>query len=170
MPNRIHSISSNEPSPHRGVRARRGELHGVFKTLAEQHAIVASLIDRVEADPNERTSLWPKIRIELISHERGELREVYPVLREHAETEQLAEEHEAEAQELEALIDQLDNTELESDDWDGLFDQLAGTVLDHAEQEETEIFPLAQRVLSGQMVEDLDARFLAAKQQIADAA
>jgi hemerythrin superfamily protein len=170
MPNRMHSSPSNDTSTKRGVRARRGELHGVFKTLAKQHAEVTALIDRVEADPSQRASLWPKIRIELISHERGELREVYPVLREHAETEQLADQHEAEAQELEALIDQLDNTELESDDWDGLFDQLAGTVLDHAEQEETEIFPLAQRVLSGQMVEDLEDRFLAAKQQIADAA
>ena len=169
MSNRIDTAISKAKGLIKRVRARRDGLHGVFRTLAEQHTEVATLIDRVEADPSKRAALWPKIRIELLSHERGETREVYPVLREHTETERLADQHDAEAMDLEELVDQLDDADPDSDDWAALFDQLAGTVLDHAEQEELLIFPLAQRVLGDQLVKELDANFRAAKQQIADA-
>ncbi len=171
MPNPMDTELSKDRVVSKRGRARRGGLHGVFATLAEQHAEMAKLLDRVEQDPSKRRSLWPTIRIELLSHERGELREVFPALREHAETEQLAEQHEADAHDLEALIAQLDDTEPDpdSEDWGALFDQLVGTVLDHVDDEEKNIFPLAQRVLGVQVADNLDARFLATKQQIADA-
>ena len=97
MPNLLDTAYSKAKGVLKRVRARRDGLRGVFTTLAEQHTEVATLLDRVEADPSKRASLWPKIRIELISHERGELRVVYPVLREHVETEQLADQHDADA-------------------------------------------------------------------------
>ncbi len=153
----------------KGLKARRDGLTGVFRTLAEEHTEVATLIERLEADSNKRASLWPTIRIQLLSHERGELREVYPVLREHTETTQLADHHEAEAMELEDLIDELDAEDMESDDWGALFDQLAGTVLDHADEEETMIFPVAQRVIGEVRAKEIDAKFRATKKQIADA-
>ena len=169
MSNRIDTVVAKGKGLIKGLRARRDGLTGVFRTLAEQHTEVATLIERLEADASKRATLWPKIRIELLSHERAELSEVYPVLREHAETTALADRHEAEAQELEDLIYELDDEDIESEDWGAVFDQLAGTVLDHAEEEEKLIFPVAQRVIGEMRAKELVEPFLTAKRMIADA-
>ncbi|TMQ13574.1 MAG: hypothetical protein E6J90_28220 [Deltaproteobacteria bacterium] len=61
----------------KGVKARLDGLVGVFKTLAEQHGEVKVLLKRLQDKPEKKPELWPEIRRELLSHERGELRVVY---------------------------------------------------------------------------------------------
>jgi len=90
----------------KSMEARLHGLVGVFKTLAEQHGEVSALMKRVKHHADKRADLWPVIRLELVSHEKGELREVYSVLRDLPETRALADHHEAEASELSALIDE----------------------------------------------------------------
>src|SRR5580658_5507645 len=75
------------------LMARIDGLVGVFGTLAEQHGEVGALLKRAKADASKRTELWPTIRAMLRSHEEGELREVYPVLREYAELRAFADRH-----------------------------------------------------------------------------
>src|SRR3954470_6443269 len=45
------------------------------------------------ATAENRAALWPTIRIMLLSHERGEVHEVYPVLRSYPELAALADHH-----------------------------------------------------------------------------
>jgi hemerythrin superfamily protein len=151
----------------KAVGARLHGLHGVFKTLSEQHGEVGALLKRAVSDPGKRAELWPKIRQELVSHEEGELREVYPVLREYPETRALADRHEIEAGELGLLIDRLHETEISSADWGRFFEELVRTVEGHVEEEEKEIFPEAQRVIGAARAKELEPRFLAAKQKVA---
>ena len=143
-------------------------LHGVFATLAKQHAEVSALMKRVEDDAEKRGDLWPTIRTELLSHERGELRVVYPELRMTAATRSLADQHEEEAKELEGLIEELDGTTIDSNMWGAKFQTLAKTVRQHAHEEEKEIFPQAQEVFGKIRTKALDAEFLAAKKQLAE--
>jgi hemerythrin superfamily protein len=167
MPNRMDSMISKGAGKLKGVKARLDGLVGVFRTLAEQHGEVKVLLERLQDKPEKKPELWPEIRRELLSHERGELREVYPVLRQHMQTRALAEHHDQEAAEMESLIEKLDTPQ--TLDWQALYNQLVDAVIHHAEEEEKEIFPKAQAVLGDQACKALDARFLAAKQQAASA-
>src|SRR5262249_48663483 len=96
MPNRMDSMLSKGGGMMKGVKARLEGLTGVFRTLAEQHGEVAAMLKRLQSKPEKKAELWPEIRRELLSHERGEIREVYPVLRQHVQTRALAEHHDQE--------------------------------------------------------------------------
>ena len=164
MPNRLDSMLSKGAGMMKGVKARLEGLTGVFKTLAEQHGEVAAMLKRLQSKPEKKAELWPEIRRELLSHERGEIREVYAVLRQHVQTRALAEHHDQEAAEMERLIEQIDTAT--ADDWRPLFDQLVDAVTHHANQEENEIFPKAQEAIGDKAAKDLEPRFLAAKKQV----
>jgi iron-sulfur cluster repair protein YtfE (RIC family) len=169
MANRMDSMISHGMGKVKAIKARIEGLVGVFQTLAEQHGEVAALLERARSSPEKRAELWPTIRMELLSHERGELRELYPVLRMYPETRALADGHDEEARELEQLISVLDATLIASDAWDALLDRLTETVLAHAKEEENQIFPQAQRVIGEERALEIEPKFLLAKQQVAAA-
>ena len=164
MPNRMDSMLSKGAGVMKGVKARLEGLTGVFKTLAEQHGEVTAMLKRLQSKPEKKAELWPEIRRALLSHERGEVRELYPVLRQHVQTRALAEHHDQEAAEMERLIERIDTAT--ADDWRPLFDQLVDVVIHHANQEEHDIFPKAQEAIGDKATKDLEPRFLAAQKQI----
>jgi len=167
MPNRMDSIIAKGTGTAKAVEARLRGLVGVFKTLAEEHGEVGALLKRVKNDPAKRSELWPKIRQELVSHEKAELREVYPALREHPETSALAERHDAEATELSALIERLHQTDVAAAEWGPMFERLVGLVDHHVEEEEHDIFPKAQEAIGADRAREIEPKFLAVKKQIA---
>lgn len=167
MPTRMDSMIAKGSGVAKAVEARLRGLVGVFKTLAEQHGEVSALLKRVKSDPEKRAELWPKIREELMSHEKGELREVYSVLREHAATRALADRHEAEAGELSMMIHRIHETAISSPDWLRFFDQLVELVEHHVKEEEHDIFPRAQETIGADRAREIEPLFLAAKKQIA---
>ncbi len=142
--------------------ARRPVLTGIFKTLTEQHRELLALLEREDI-----IEQWPLIRVELLSHERAEVRELYSVLREHAGLESIADHHDADAKEIEAMIHHLDAMEVASPAWARLFGQLADSVIEHALAEEQGIFPIAQRALGEARSLEIDERFRAAHRRIA---
>jgi hemerythrin superfamily protein len=169
MPNRMDSIVSQGMGKVKAVKARLHGLAGVFKTLTEQHGEVTALLERAKASDEKFTQLWPTIRRELLSHEKGEVREVYSVLRRDPETQALADQHDDEARDLEQLIEHIDTLEVGSPEQRAMFQQLIDLVTEHANEEESEIFPKAQEVLGKDQAEALDERFLATKKQLAQA-
>ena len=167
MANTMDQVISKGAGLMHELKARMDGLVGVFGTLAEQHGEVKVLLKRLQDKPEKKPELWPEIRRELLSHERGELRVVYPVLRQYVQTRALAEHHDQEATEMENLIEKLELAQ--ALDWQALYDQLVDTVIHHAEEEEKEIFPKALDAIGDQTAKDLDERFLAAKQHAASA-
>lgn len=169
MPTRMDSMIAKGTGTAKAVEARLRGLVGVFKTLSEQHGEVSAMLKRVKSDPARRADLWPKIREELMSHEKGELHEVYPALRAHPATRELADRHEAEAGELSMLIHRIHQTDMSSAEWDQQFERLVALVELHVREEEHDIFPKAQEALGAERAKELEPRFLAAKKQIATA-
>lgn len=167
MPNRMDSMLSHGMGKVKAVKARLSGLVGVFRTLAEQHGEVAALLERARTSDEKFTQLWPTIRRELLSHEKAELREVYPVLRARDATRALAEHHDVEAGELEQMITNLDELAIGSPARRELYHRLVDTVLHHAREEESDIFPKAQDAIGKPEAEALESRFLTAKDQIA---
>lgn len=164
MSNRMDSMISKGAGMMKGVKARLEGLTGVFKTLAEQHGEAAAMMKRLQSKPEKKAELWPEIRRALLSHERGEIREVYPVLRQHVQTRSLADHHDQEAAEMERLIERIDAAV--ADEWRPLFDQLVEMVTRHASEEENDIFPKAQEAIGDQTTKDLESRFLATQKQV----
>ena len=156
MPNQLDSIISQGAGKMSGAKARMHGLVGVFKVLCEQHGEAGNLLKRVKADSSKRADLWPKIRDELTSHEKGELRTLYPLLAEHEETRDFAEQHAREANQLSATIEHIDATNMDSPQWTHLFAQLISLVEQHVREEETEIFPKAQDVLGKDRAKELE--------------
>lgn len=138
-------------------------LRGVFRTLAQEHSAGVALIQRVKSHPDQRRELWPELRTALLSHDRGEIHEVYSALRQHEATRVLAEQHDDDAGALQQMIDRLDTLDLESDAWEQLFAELAQAVVAHAGEEDQVIFPAAQEALGEALAEELDRKLLAAK-------
>jgi hemerythrin superfamily protein len=167
MPNRMDSILSKGAGVVKGLEARLHGLVGVFKTLSEQHGEAGALLKRVQGDPDKRSELWPKIRQTLVSHEKAELAEVYPVLREYPELRPLADRHEAEAGQLSTLIERIQATAMSTGTWTQLFEQLCDLVTQHVNEEQNQIFPRAQDVIGAARAEQIGPMFLATQKQIA---
>jgi hemerythrin superfamily protein len=147
------------------VKATFKGLTGVFKHLMEEHGKVAALIKRVgmNSDVKVRGELYPTIRRELLAHEQGEVDVVYPVLAQFAETSAIAEQHASEAQELQAAIRAVDELSFGDVSWGPAFERLAKLVEAHVEEEESDFFPKAQKVIGEDEAKALLPRFEAAK-------
>lgn len=149
----------------RAAQAHLTGLHGVFITLAEQHAEVALLLKRAAvAEGPKQQDLWHKIRAELLSHEKAELDEIYPVLHQHSRLQEAVHRHELDAPRLESAIAQVDACAFGTHDWSEALHVLQHLVEKHAEQEEQEYFPLALEVIDKPLAKALDGRFSAAKE------
>src|ERR1700712_5469995 len=111
MANPIARVEAKAVGTAHAVKAGFNGLRGVFLRLAEEHGRVGALMKRVSksADAQVRREHYPQIRAELLSHERGELAEVYSLLGNYLDTRDLAAAHNAEAGQLEAAIAAVDS-------------------------------------------------------------
>jgi hypothetical protein len=150
----------------RGLKAAVKGLRGVFRTLAEEHGEVSAILNRAKAakEPEKRLDLWSKVRMELLSHERGETNVVYPEFKKNAQLAHIADEHEKEASDIEARIKELDGIDTASEIWDAKLDDLIKLVKQHVDEEENGYFPEAMNVLGKDEAEELNGRFIAAKE------
>ena len=160
MPNRTDQMVSKGMEAEKALKATVKGLVGVFKTLMEQHGAVSGLMRRVQGDEELRADLWPQIRRELLSHERGELRVVYPALRASPETAALAERHDAEAALLEQQIAKVDAESIDGEAWGDRFEELVELVKKHVDDEESNIFPAGQKAIGKDRARELEPLFL----------
>jgi len=165
MPNLVEKAASEMLGAFKSATARIEGLTGVFQHLAREHGEIMALLLRLEActDPKVRAELFPVIRRELLAHERGEVAEVYPVLRQCTDLVAFAQAHDRNAGTLETAIEALAVIDYEDPSWTGRFAELVTKVREHAAAEETRFFPKAQRLLGKAAAEQLLLRYERAK-------
>jgi hemerythrin superfamily protein len=168
MPNRVEKAASEVMGAVKAAKATIENLHGVFKQLTREHGEVTALLLRVKmsSDVKVRRELFPKIRQELLSHEKGELTVVYPMFRQHEELAGYAEMHEREAGSLEGMITRLGSLSYEDPQWAPAFNELVSAVEHHANEEEDDFFPAANKILGKEVAEDLKTRYVAKKNAV----
>jgi hemerythrin superfamily protein len=152
-------VTAKAKGAAKAIAARQQGLTGVFRTLAKQHGEAAELIERLKAAPDKCEQLWPKIRVALLSHEKGELHAVYPALNRFQRLKKFAKQHAEEAADLEDMIERLDSSELDEADWMYQFARLGDAVVAHATEEETQIFPAALEVIGDDRAKELDEKY-----------
>lgn len=165
MANSFEQVTAKAMGTVNAVKAGFNGLRGVFLHLAEEHGEVGSLIKRVRntAEGDVRRDHWPQIRLELLSHERAESQEIYPLLEDYDSTRAVARLHAEESQQLEAAIARVDALDPSTAAWGDAFEALAVLVEQHVEEEEGDFFPKAQIALGEEKSEALLERFEAAK-------
>ncbi len=168
MPTRTEEVASKAVGAMKAAKATVEGLSGVFKQLTREHGEVSAMLLRVKTSSSVdiRRDLFPTIRAELLSHEKCELREVYPAFRLRPELESIAADHDCEARELEQILDELTATPYEAEPWELRFNELVELVNHHTKEEENDYFPKANRVLGKEEAELLEGRYLKAKAEV----
>lgn len=165
MPNAMEQAGAKVAGKLGGFMASLSGLTGVFRRLAEEHKEVQLLLERASlaTDPKKRADLWTSLRAELVAHERAEINHVYVEFLPPSGIDDLGERHEAEADELEALISELDAMDSESSDWPRAVEHLAQAVRNHAAKEESMYFPQLQAAIGETRAKELEALYMQAK-------
>lgn len=168
MPNPLERAAAKGAGATKAAAARVKGLYGVFNTLAKEHAEASVLLNRAEgaSDAAKQRDLWRKLRAELLSHEQGELKEVYSTLAEHQMMQDVVSRHESQAQQLESAIASVDGAAYGTEAWKGAVKALHELVKAHVDEEETEFFPLATDVMDKKSAEAVDERFKQTKKSI----
>jgi hemerythrin-like domain-containing protein len=123
--------------------------------LKEDHRRVRDLFQEYAAatDPQTKRDLAEKAFIELEIHAQLEEHIFYPAVNEESdEGSELVQEAMQEHQKVKDLIVALREVELDQQEFDAKFRELMQNVEHHVEEEETQLFPLAEQELA----EDLD--------------
>ncbi len=161
MPSKTDELISQGMGKAKVMKGALKGLSGVFRTLMEQHGKASGLLHRIKSSDEieKRAELWATVRAQLLAHERSEMEVIYRELHYDPRTRVIAEHHDQEAGEMEALIRQLDSLPVGDVQWAETFDMLVDRVQHHVSEEEGEIFPKAQDVLGKDRVKALDDTF-----------
>ena len=114
--------------------------------------------------PTATFELYPRIRVALQAHDAGEKYALYATMREVPELQELLHSAEAAHLEFDEMLRDLDRLpfrkqQIHSPEWKQTFRELHRKVLDHIEQEETEIFPRLQALLADARLDVLGDRY-----------
>lgn len=123
----------------------------IIDLLKEDHRQAVEYIDQLEEETNYQ--ILVKLKNALALHTQIEEEIFYPALRKFEETAELITEAHQEHNDIEQILEELSTTEILSDDFQDLTFQLRESVNHHVGEEENQLFPFAENLLSS---EDLD--------------
>ena len=136
----------------------------IFEALRSDHETQRTLIDRLvetTGDSEHRRELFDDLTRELTSHAGAEERFFYVPLMESDTTQEQARHSVAEHKELDDFVEQLQGYDMSGPQWLQTARELRDRLLHHLDEEETEIFPVAGRVLSDPDKQSLAGGYLA---------
>lgn len=134
----------------------------IYEAIKKDHDIQRDLIARLletSGATKEREELWSQLRKELEVHEVAEERHFYSPLIDTDKMQEDARHGMAEHHEIDELIQELEDTEMDSPHWLGALKKLRDKVHHHLEDEEEEFFEKAKEVYSQKESEELAAKY-----------
>lgn len=134
----------------------------LFQLLKSDHDMQRLLCEkllRTSADSRERYTTFLQLLDEMQSHATVEERYFYIPLTEHQHAGHRARNSLAEHQELDALLDQLCEMDCASTSWTTQFRYLADRLQQHLNEEEEEMFSLAEQSLGEEAISQLSLSF-----------
>ncbi len=142
-----------------------------FELLKDDHKKVSQIFEKLEPTTERATKtreeLFEKLKTELEIHAQIEEQIFYPVLKKAAETRAITLEGFEEHKIFKQLLQEMDSTPVESEQWTAKLTVLKENVEHHVEEEEGEMFKSARDVLSKEQIEELGAEMEAQKKRLA---
>ena len=115
----------------------------VVSLLTQDHAAIRQRLSEFDsAGASSRAELFWKLTDQLVRHEVAEEVVVYPAVKELPGGTRLAEARTAEESQAEKLLATIEDLDPTSQDFIGALGELRAAVLEHAQKEEAEVFPL----------------------------
>ena len=137
-----------------------------FQLLKADHQKVAQLFDQLEsASGKAKLQVFEQIKTELELHTHIEETIFYPAVEKPKETHDLTLEAYEEHDVVKKLLRELSGARTATDEWEAQAKVLRENVEHHVEEEENELFPKADDVLSDDEVETLGDRMAAEKER-----
>ena len=140
-----------------------------FELLKQDHKKVSGIFEKLEPTTERaektREELFTQLKQELDVHAAIEEQIFYPAIKDADETHEITLEAFEEHAVVKTLLSELDAEPKDTEEWKAKLTVLKENVEHHVEEEETEMFPKARKVLSEEQIEQLGARMEAAKQQ-----
>jgi hemerythrin-like domain-containing protein len=135
--------------------------------LRKDHREVKDLLKEAsDADTAQKQKLFEQIKSELQVHEAIEEEILYPALKEHPKTKELALEAYEEHHVVDQVISELDALSPDDETWDAKFSVMEENLKHHINEEEREMFEQAQKVFSDDELEQLGEQMLRRKEQL----
>jgi len=138
----------------------------LFQLIRQDHQKAKRLFERLaetSSGTQSRPRLFAELKHELELHAEVEEKYFYPALQRHDEAKDLVAEALEEHSDVKEALAALDQGDDESDGWTDRLDELQEDVEHHVEEEETEIFPLAQKLLDAKQLSTIAAEIEKAK-------
>ena len=140
-----------------------------FELLKQDHKKVSGIFEKLEPTTERaektREELFTQLKQELDVHAAIEEQIFYPAIKDADATHEITLEAFEEHAVIKQLLSELEADPKDTEEWKAKLTVLKENVEHHVEEEETEMFPKARKVLSEEQVEQLGTRMEAAKQQ-----
>jgi hemerythrin superfamily protein len=130
----------------------------IYDILIKEHREVAELLQKAMNDNTKET--FRCIRTMLEPHLYGEEELFYPELEESSELVDLVNHAYDEHEEIKTVLSELDDISEKDQNWFSKISELDKTVSHHVEEEETKVFPAAQKVLSENQSQEIAQKYL----------
>ncbi len=139
-----------------------------LKLLKQDHEMVKKMLaegeQTTERADKTRTQLFARLKSELEIHERIEEEVLYPALRDHPKSKEIAYEAYEEHHVVDEILAELEMTPTSSPEWGAKFTVAKENLEHHIEEEEGEMFKRARKSMSQDMLDDLGRRMRQAKE------
>ena len=138
--------------------------------LKEDHDKVKKMLDELESTTERgvktREQLFTKIRRELEVHETIEEEILYPALKDHPKTKEIALEAYEEHHVVDTVMAEIEGLAYDDERWGAKFTVMKENLEHHIEEEEGEMFEQARQVFDKDELTRLGERMMARKQEL----
>jgi len=139
-------------------------IYEVLKKDHDSHREVLNKLDATSGDSAEREELYATMKQELEAHTAAEEETFYATLMAKPEGQEKARHSVSEHKEAADLLAELDDTEFSSPGWLPRFRKLKEELEHHMDEEETEVFQRAKKLIAEPKARELGSSFLERKQ------
>jgi hemerythrin-like domain-containing protein len=130
----------------------------IYDILIREHAEVAKLIKKAMQDNTQNT--FNPIKSKIQTHLVGEEELFYPKLEKNDELIDLVKHAFHEHKEIKTVLRELDSISEKDQNWFSKISELDKIESHHVEDEETKVFPAAQKVLSDDQAQEMAQQYL----------
>jgi hemerythrin-like domain-containing protein len=135
------------------------EYRNPFEVLIEDHRkaekLFDELLDTTERAEKTRDDVFDELKTELDLHSEIEETILYPALEEIDETHDISLEAAQEHAVMKQLLEELEDEDKTTEEWTAKLTVLKENILHHIEEEENEMFPEAQDLLTEEQVNEI---------------
>jgi iron-sulfur cluster repair protein YtfE (RIC family) len=128
----------------------------LFELLKRDHRQVERWMTQIEdGAESEREDLFTTLQDALEKHMQLEEKHFYPQLKKVSELKSLAADAVEEHEQVKNFLSQLEDLDVDDDEWISIFTEMRQGILHHVQDEEKKIFPGCTKFMSAQLLRDI---------------